>query len=113
MMPSPYRPIALSGSYAPDRRILQHSCPLVVTNSVVANSSSQKRKGRCAMARIDFSSLPRENPCAQCGTPIAVPEWVEAEAGRTFYLWRCRACDYRFEAVAYFDSETNREALAA
>jgi hypothetical protein len=75
--------------------------------------SSQKRKGRCAMARIDFSSLPRENPCAQCGTPIAVPEWVEAEAGRTFYLWRCRACDYRFEAVAYFDSETNREALAA
>jgi hypothetical protein len=80
---------------------------------IVTNSSSQKRKGRCAMARIDFSSLPRENPCAQCGTPIAVPEWVEAEAGRTFYLWRCRACDYRFEAVAYFDPETNREALAA
>jgi len=65
------------------------------------------------MARIDFSSLPRENPCAQCGNPIAIPEWVEAEAGRTSYLWRCRACDYRFEAVAYFDSEADREALAA
>jgi hypothetical protein len=114
-----YRPIALSGSSAPDR---PHPAAIL---SVGRNKFGRhkfgrhkfgrhkKRKGRCAMARIDFSSLPRENPCAQCGTPIAVPEWVEAEAGRTFYLWRCRACDYRFEAVAYFDSETNREALAA
>jgi hypothetical protein len=73
----------------------------------------KKHNGRRAMARFDFSSLPRENPCAQCGKPIAVPEWVEAEAGRTFYLWRCQACDYRFEAVAYFDSRASQEALAA
>src|SRR6185369_11774209 len=73
----------------------------------------QRQQGRCAMARIDFSSLPRENPCAQCGTPIAIPDWVEAEAGRTFYLWRCRACGYRFEAVAYFECEAERESLAA
>jgi ribosomal protein L37AE/L43A len=65
------------------------------------------------MARIHVSSLPRENPCAQCGKPIAVPEWIEAEIGRTFYLWRCDACDYRFESVAYFDSQANEEALAA
>jgi hypothetical protein len=65
------------------------------------------------MARIDFNSLPRENPCAQCGAPIAIPDWVEAEPRRTFYLWRCRACCYRFEAVAYFDSQTEHEALAA
>jgi len=65
------------------------------------------------MARTDFASLPRENPCAQCGKPIAVPEWVEAEAGRTSYLWRCRVCDYSFEAVAYFDSQADQEALAA
>jgi ribosomal protein L37AE/L43A len=66
------------------------------------------------MARINFRSLPRENPCAQCGKPIAAPDWVESEPGRTCYLWRCDACDYRFEAVAYFDqSEANQEALAA
>jgi hypothetical protein len=66
------------------------------------------------MARIDFDSMPRENPCAQCGKPIAVPEWVDAGPGRTSYLWRCQACDYRFEAVAFFDhSEPGREALAA
>ena len=59
-------------------------------------------------------SLPRKNPCAQCGQSIALPEWVEQEVGRTFYLWRCMACDYRFEAVAYFDSEqADNEAIAA
>ena len=66
------------------------------------------------MAKSEFGSLPRENPCAQCGKPIAVPEWVEAGPRRTAYLWRCRACDYRFEAVAFFNhSEPDREALAA
>jgi ribosomal protein L37AE/L43A len=65
------------------------------------------------MAKMDFFSLPRKNPCAQCGEPIAAPEWVEAEPGRTFYLWRCRACDYRFEAVAYFDGQPDEDALAA
>ena len=29
------------------------------------------------MARTDFGSLPRQNPCAQCGEPIGVPEWIE------------------------------------
>jgi hypothetical protein len=66
------------------------------------------------MARLDFGTLPQGNPCAQCGKPIAVPDWVEAGPGRTSYLWQCRACDYRFEAVAFFDaSEQDPEALAA
>jgi hypothetical protein len=66
------------------------------------------------MVRTGFGTLPRENPCAQCGKPIALPEWVEAGSGRTSYLWQCRACDYRFEAVAFFDeSHLDREALAA
>ena len=66
------------------------------------------------MATTDFGSLPRKNPCAQCGEPIAVPEWVEAGPRRTSYLWRCRACDYRFEAMAFFDRpEPGSEALAA
>jgi hypothetical protein len=64
------------------------------------------------MASIKFGSLPRKNPCAQRGDPIPAPEWIEAAPGCTAYLWHCRACDYRFEAVAYFEN-SDREALAA
>ena len=61
-----------------------------------------------------FGDLPRHNPCAQCGEPIAMPDWVEPGANRVAYLWYCRACDYRFEAVAYFDDCTvDQEPLAA
>lgn len=66
------------------------------------------------MARMNFGSSPRGNPCCQCGQLISVPEWIETQPGRTCYLWHCLACDYRFEAVAYFeDSETDEPALAA
>ncbi|MEO6779384.1 MAG: hypothetical protein ABI407_00380 [Bradyrhizobium sp.] len=64
------------------------------------------------MVRIDSGYLPRENPCAQCGKPIATPEWIESGPNCIAYLWRCWACDYRFEAVAYFD-KAEPEALAA
>ena len=64
------------------------------------------------MARMNFSYLPKGNPCAQCGKPIATPEWIESDPQRTSYLWHCFACDYRFEAVAYFE-EADSEALAA
>ena len=64
------------------------------------------------MARIDSGYLPRENPCAQCGKPIAAPDWIESGPNRVAYLWHCWTCDYRFEAVAYFD-EAEPEALAA
>lgn len=47
--------------------------------------------------------IPRNNPCAQCGTPISQPDWIEPGEGRVSYLWTCRACNYRFEAVAIFD----------
>jgi C4-type Zn-finger protein len=56
--------------------------------------------------------LPHENPCAQCGKPIASPEWFESGPHRISYLWHCEACDYRFEAVAFF-SDSNPEAIAA
>jgi ribosomal protein L37AE/L43A len=66
------------------------------------------------MASIDLSFLPRENPCAQCGQPIAVPDWIESGPRRICYLWQCRACDYRFEAVAFFNESAEKpEALAA
>jgi hypothetical protein len=62
------------------------------------------------MARTD-SYLPHENPCAQCGKPIAAPDWTENGPRRISYLWHCRACDYRFEAVAFYDaSHPSREA---
>ena len=57
---------------------------------------------------------PRQNPCAQCGEPIASPDWVEPGPHRVTYLWSCPACDYRFEAVAFFDDrKPDREPLAA
>ena len=66
------------------------------------------------MARFGSDYLPRENPCAQCGKPITVPDWVEQSAGRTAYLWYCRACDYRFVAIAiYPESESRQARLAA
>ena len=63
---------------------------------------------RLDSARLDSGYLPRGNPCAQCGKPIAVPDWIEDGPGRTSYLWNCRACGYRFEAVAIY-SEAGSE----
>jgi hypothetical protein len=66
------------------------------------------------MAKPALSYLPKQNPCAQCGQPIAFPDWIEASPGRTAYLWHCWACDYRFEAIAYFEeSTTEAQPLAA
>jgi hypothetical protein len=71
-------------------------------------------KGKRAMARQALGNLPRQNPCAQCGTPIAAPDWVESSPGRTSYLWCCQACGYRFEAVAFFaESKSEPEPIAA
>ncbi len=41
-----------------------------------------------------------------------MPEWIEADRHRVSYLWHCLACDYQFEAVAFFD-EPEPETLAA
>jgi C4-type Zn-finger protein len=60
---------------------------------------------------LSNENLPHQNPCAQCGKPIAAPEWFENGPHRTSYLWNCHACGYRFEAVAFFDQDG--DALAA
>jgi hypothetical protein len=66
------------------------------------------------MTPSGFRNLPRQNPCAQCGQLIAAPDWVEEEADRTVYLWYCRACGYRFEATAVYETaETVSQPLAA
>jgi ribosomal protein L37AE/L43A len=65
------------------------------------------------MAGTVLTDLPKHNPCAQCGQPIVFPERTEQTQGRTAYLWHCYACDYRFEAVAFFDETDTGDALAA
>ena len=55
------------------------------------------------MTRVYLWRLALGYHCAQCGEPIAFPDWVEQAASRVTYLWTCRACDYRFEAIAVFD----------
>jgi len=90
--------------------------PRWILAAVLSNFVSETRRpGReIIMARLDFSYLPRENPCAQCANPIPAPDWIEAGPRRVSYLWRCRACDYRFEAVAFFEDQvTDGQALAA
>ena len=66
------------------------------------------------MATAHPGYFPHDNPCAQCGKPIAAPDWTENSARHIAYLWHCKACNYRFEAVAVFDaSHREREAIAA
>jgi DNA-directed RNA polymerase subunit RPC12/RpoP len=44
-----------------------------------------------------------ENPCAQCGAPIFMPEWSEyLQNHRARYLWECESCGYRFETLVCF-----------
>lgn len=64
-------------------------------------------------ARAQSGDIPRQNPCAQCGMPIPAPDWIEPGRGRISYLWNCRACGYRFEAVAIFDPVADAPPLAA
>jgi hypothetical protein len=80
-----------------------------LSHSFEQQTVSSKQPRRRVMARIDVRYLPHGNPCAQCAAPIASPEWVENGPHRIAYLWHCEACDYRFEAVAYFrDQQADR-----
>ena len=58
---------------------------------------------KATMVRTHTGEIPTQNPCAQCGAPIAQPDWIEPGEGRVSYLWNCHACNYRFEAIAIFD----------
>ncbi len=60
---------------------------------------------KATLVSAHTGDIPRHNPCAQCGTPIAQPDWIEPGEGRVSYLWTCHACNYRFEAVAIFPHE--------
>jgi hypothetical protein len=58
---------------------------------------------KTTMVNTHSDDIPTQNPCAQCGTLIAAPDWIEPGEGRVSYLWTCHACNYRFEAIAIFD----------
>jgi hypothetical protein len=95
----------------------QHSCLIRGAHAQATTTSKKESTNQdvreCVMSRSGLSSLPRQNPCAQCGKPIAMPEWVETNEGRACYLWHCWACDYRFEAIAFFDESTDHQPIAA
>ena len=73
-----------------------------MTKTTMVNTDSRNLPGH---------DIPRQNPCAQCGAPIAQPDWIEPGEGRISYLWTCHACNYRFEAIAIFGEKAM--ALAA
>ena len=68
---------------------------------------------RSDLTQSDIGDIPRQNPCAQCGTPIPLPDWIEPGRGRISYLWKCHACGYRFEAIAIYEEPVAEHALAA
>jgi hypothetical protein len=84
-----------------------------VLSNPVRSRNEKKQMGKRAMAKLKFDSLPQRNPCAQCGKPISTPEWIESGPRRMSYLWHCWACDYQFEAVAFFEQDAEIEPLAA
>ena len=55
-----------------------------------------------------------EIPAPNAASRLRRPTGPKNGPRRISYLWHCRACDYRFEAMAFFDdSDTDPEALAA
>lgn len=57
--------------------------------------------------------VPHNNPCAQCGKPIAQPVWSEPGHGCVTYVWSCQACDYEFTSTAVYAVEREERPLAA
>ncbi len=58
------------------------------------------------MPAADFNCSPTQNPCAQCGKPIARPLWSERGSDRMSFIWSCNACDYQFTTIAIFRTHT-------
>lgn len=48
----------------------------------------------------NFDFHPHNNPCAQCGKPIASPIWSEPGEDGATYVWACTACGYEFACTA-------------
>jgi ribosomal protein L37AE/L43A len=57
--------------------------------------------------------IPHNNPCAQCGKPIAKPSWSEPGEHCVTYVWACQACDYEFVSTAVYPVHAEERPLAA
>jgi len=60
------------------------------------------------MALADVDCHPTQNPCAQCGNPIARPIWSERDHDRMSFVWLCEVCDYQFTSIAIFAERSER-----
>ena len=54
--------------------------------AVKATDTTADRFSNNRQADIRVLDLPRNNPCAHCGEPIALPSWVEKDGRRTAFL---------------------------
>jgi ribosomal protein L37AE/L43A len=61
------------------------------------------------MTTADFDFHPHNNPCAQCGKPIASPVWSEPGDACVTYVWACKACGYEFACTAVFGHTSRTE----
>ena len=64
------------------------------------------------MARLDSGYLPRQNLCRSAAKPIARPDWIESDAGRTSFLWYCRAATTASRRSRFYE-QSHPDSLAA
>ena len=60
------------------------------------------------MTAVSVGQLPKNNPCAQCGKPIPIPSWTEADNNRVHFIWQCKACNYQFQCTAIYPQHFER-----
>ncbi len=65
------------------------------------------------MPGSDLDCFPTQNPCAQCGRPIAKPIWSEHGRDRVSFVWSCDACNYQFTTIAIFNETARDDRKAA
>ena len=65
------------------------------------------------MTAVSVGQLPKNNPCAQCGKPIPIPSWTEADNNRVHFIWQCKACNDQIQAMRLAaNTSTDRSRMA-
>lgn len=78
----------------------------------VERAFEEARMTPSTVSKTEF--VPHNNPCAQCGKPIASPIWSEPGPRCDAYVWHCDACDYEFTTLAmYATDRAEAERIAA
>ena len=103
-MQRPYAAVALS---------YQSNTHDQITNTKTSNTK-RRPQGRRAWPEEISAICPVKIPAPNAARRYAAPDWTENGPRRISYLWHCQACDYKFEAVAFYDaSHSDQQALAA